>query len=66
MSKATIHSLLANLLLGVIHLIKFTESKTVSIISSVWVVNGNRCCHLTKLALGKEAQSARKHVQPHD
>jgi hypothetical protein len=66
MSQATIHSLFANVLLGVFHLIEFTESKTASVISSVWVVNDNRCCYPTKWAPGKVAQSARRYVKPHN
>lgn len=49
---------------GVFHLVEFTETKTVAVISSSWLVNNDKCCYSTSLDASKIAQLARRHVSP--
>lgn len=48
----------------VFHLVEFTETKTVAVISSSWLVGHNKCCYSTSLDASKVAQLARRHVSP--
>lgn len=49
---------------GVFHLVEFTDTKTVDVISSSWLVGNNKCCYSTSLDSSKVAQLARRHVPP--
>lgn len=43
---------------------EFTDTKTVAVISSSWLLDKNRCCYSTSLDANKVAQLARRHVPP--
>jgi hypothetical protein len=50
-------------LVGVFHLVEFTESETAAVISSEWMIDGDTCCY-PKWHENKVKLAAKKHVCP--
>ena len=54
----------AGIISEVFLLVEFTESKTVDVITSAWLVDRDKCCYPGSWSTTKVAHEAKRHSQP--